>query len=80
MKWMKLLLLTPNSVHFMIWEKLLLLISNRMKLSFLICCIFVIIVTVMFISVEGFGMSPGTLIQLQSSVPMGYMGSPYFLR
>ena len=51
-----------------------------MKLSFLICCIFVIIVTVMFISVEGFGMSPGTLVQLQSSVPMGYMGSPYFLR
>jgi hypothetical protein len=67
----------------MIWMKLLLLILNRMKLSFLIYCIFAIIVAVMFMSVEGFGMSPGTLVQLQStSVPssMGYMGPPYFLR
>ena len=62
------------------WMKLLLLILDRMKLSFLIGCIFMILVAVMFMSVEGFGMSPGTLIQLQSSVPMGYMGSPYFLR
>jgi hypothetical protein len=51
-----------------------------MKLSFLIICIFMIFVAVMFMSVEGFGMSPGTLVQLQSSVPMGYMGPPYFLR
>ena len=66
----------------MIWMKLLLLILNRMKLSFLIICISAIIVAVMFMSVEGFGMSPGTLVQLQSSVPssMGYMGPPYFLR
>ena len=36
----------------------------------------------MLMSVEGFGMSHGTLVQLQSaSVPsMGYMGPPYFLR
>lgn len=54
-----------------------------MKLSFLITCIFMIVVAVMFMSVEGFGMSPGTLVQLKStSVPssMGYMGPPYFLR
>ena len=65
------------------WMKLLLLILNRMKLSFLIGCIFMIVFAVMFMSVEGFGMSPGTLVQLQStSVPssMGYMGPPYFLR
>lgn len=65
------------------WMKLLLLIPNRMKLSFLIGSIFMIIVAVMFMSVEGFEMSPGTLVQLQSaSVPssMGYMGLPYFLR
>jgi len=60
---------------------LLLLILNRMKLSFLIYCIFAIIVAVMFMSVEGFGMSSGTLVQLQStSGHMGYMGPPYFLR
>jgi hypothetical protein len=53
-----------------------------MKLSFFIICISAIIVAVMFMSVEGFGMSPGTLVQLQSSVPssMGYMGPPYLLR
>lgn len=54
-----------------------------MKLSFLIGSIFMIVIAVMFMSVEGFGMSPGTLVQLQStSVPssMGYMGPPYFLR
>ena len=65
------------------WMKLLLLILNRMKLSFLIGCIIMIVVAVMFMSVEGFGMSPGTLIQLQStSVPssMGYMGPPYLIR
>ena len=65
------------------WMKLLLLIRNRMKLLYLISCIFMIVVSVIFISVEGFGMSPGTLVQLQSSsVPysMGYMGPPYYLR
>jgi len=53
-----------------------------MKLLFLIYCIFAIIIAVMFMSVEGFGMSPGTLVQLQSSTPssMGYIGPPYFLR
>ena len=53
-----------------------------MKLSFLIGSIFMIVVAVMFMSVEGFGMSPGTLVQLQSASAssMGYMGPPYFLR
>ena len=45
--------------------------DNRMK-YFLLGCILILCVASLLIQREGFGMSPGTLTQLQStSAPMG---------